>query len=395
MTSGFSDHYSYNFKLKIGDEPSKATDRFSRPVLFVSFVLGAMLLFLGLYLFSNSGLSGVADIEKQLPKTNTPIRPLVSPVFFRSLIVFIGCFVIGMSYIMFVRYNKIMFDGNYIKVKRRPAIGNVETFVEPLYNYAGVRLRVRFYQFGILNLNKYIVELYHKDESKIVPLYISLRKKNIRQIWKNYAQTLHMPGITISERGMVSRNFQDLSRSYESVVSKWHLPENFIFELEKPKYILFKSRKTGEKMIKIGKVFVDAFSVLHTILLFLLGIGTIYTMLHHSFLVQYVPNGFLLVLYAAIIAIMLYFTTNLITKDIILIAGDKIIVFRKILFFKIRDSIIHVRNIKGIDIGYTPTTDRYYLSVVSDESVVTVGNKLPAEDLRWIRAVLISEIIGN
>ena len=395
MTGGFSDHYSYNFKLKIGDTPTKATDRFSKPILLVSFVLGLLLFFLGVYLFTNSDLSGVADIEKQLPKTNTPIRPLVSPAFFRSLIVFVGCLVMGMSYVMFVRYNKIMFDGNYIRVKRRPAIGTVETFEEPLYNYAGVRLRVKFYQFGILNLNKYIVELYHKDESKIVPLYISLKKKNVRQIWKNYAQELHMPGITISERGMVSRNFQDLSRPYEDVVAKWHLPENFIFDLEKPKYILFKSRKTGEKMIKIGKIFVDAFSILSAVLLALLGIGIACVMCYHGFLTQYVPNNVLLVIYAGVLAVIMYFAINLVTKDIVLIAGDKIIVFRKMLFLKIRDSIIHVKNIKGIDIAYTPTTDRYYLSIVSDETIVNIGNKLPAEDLRWIRAVLISEIIGN
>lgn len=395
MTPAVNDHYSFNFKLKIGDKPTKATDRFSRPLLIIGFILGLMLMLLGIYLFSNSDLSGVADIEKKLPKTNIRVRTLISPFTFKMLITLIGFFVICACVNMYVKYNKIFFDGNYIRIKKRSLIGVYETFEEPLYNYSGVRLRVKFYQFGILNLNKYIIELFHKDNNKIIPLYISLKKKNIRKIWKDYATVLHMPGITISERGMVSRNFQDLNRSYSEVVSKWHIPENFIFELDKPKYISFKSRQTGEKMIKIGKVFVDAFSMLYAFLASCLGVALISMIYYHQQIVNYIPNNILLIVYALITTIIAYIGINLITKDIILITKDKIITFRKILFLRIRDSVTQIKNIKGIDINYTPTTDRYYLSIISNYNTVMVGNKLPPEDLRWIRAVLISEIIGN
>ena len=86
---------------------------------------------------------------------------------------------------------------------------------------------------------------------------------------------------------------------------------------------------------------------------------------------------------------------NFVSRDIILLTKDKIAVFRQILFFRFCDSITSIRNIKGIDINYTPTTNRYYLSIVADKNLVIIGHKLPAEDLRWIRAALISEIIGN
>ena len=389
------DHYSYNFALKISDKTTKATDRFSRSVTIIAFVLGIMFISFGIYLFTNSNLSGIADIENHLPKTNIKIHSFISPNVFNCIIILVGLMVIGFCFIMFIRYNKIQFDGNYVKAKKRPAFGQVQTFKEPLYNYSGVRLRVKFYQFGILTLNKYIIELYHKDKNKIIPLYISLRKKNIRQIWKEYATVLHMPGITISERGMVSRNFQDLNRNYEEVVAKWHMPQNFIFELDKPSYITFKKRQTGEKMIKIGKVFVDTASVLYTFLTFTLVCVFIMTFFHHDSLIKYINNQVLLTIYAFTFALIIFSAINLMSKDILLLTKDKIVVFRKILFLRIRDSIIDIKHIKGLDINYTPTTERYYLSIVSDKNMVTIGNKLPAEDLRWIRAVLISEIIGN
>lgn len=395
MIFGVNDHYSYNFTLKIRNDTAKATDRFSRILIFAAFVFGIMLLVLGIYLFSNSNLGGIADIEKQLPKTNIRIKPLISPSVFNFILLFIGIYIITSCAILFISYNKIYFDGNYVKVKRRPAFGPTEIFEEPLYNYSGVRLRVKFYQFGILTLNKYIIELCHKDTNKIIPLYISLSKKNIRKIWKNYATILHMPGITVSERGMVSRNFKDLNRSYKEVVSKWHMPKDFIFDLDKPAYISYKSKNSGEKMIKIGKIFVDAASIFRAFLTGLSGIGLIYIMMNHNYLSVYIPTNILLIIYAVIASIIIYTCINFASKDIILITKDKIVIFRQLIYIRFCDSIIDIKNIKGIDINYTPTTDRYYLSIVTDKNMVTVGHKLPAEDLRWIRAVIISEIIGN
>lgn len=395
MIFGVNDHYSYNFTLKIRNDTAKATDRFSRILIFAAFVFGIMLLVLGIYLFSNSNLGGIADIEKQLPKTNIRIKPLISPSVFNFILLFIGIYIITSCAILFISYNKIYFDGNYVKVKRRPAFGPTEIFEEPLYNYSGVRLRVKFYQFGILTLNKYIIELCHKDANKIIPLYISLSKKNIRKIWKNYATILHMPGITVSERGMVSRNFKDLNRSYKEVVSKWHMPKDFIFDLDKPAYISYKSKNSGEKMIKIGKIFVDAASIFRAFLTGLSGIGLIYIMMNHNYLSVYIPTNILLIVYAVIASIIIYTCINFASKDIILITKDKIVIFRQLIYIRFCDSIIDIKNIKGIDINYTPTTDRYYLSIVTDKNMITVGHKLPAEDLRWIRAVIISEIIGN
>ena len=117
--------------------------------------------------------------------------------------------------------------------------------------------------------------------------------------------------------------------------------------------------------------------------------------MNHNYLSVYIPTNILLIVYAVIASIIIYTCINFASKDIILITKDKIVIFRQLIYIRFCDSIIDIKNIKGIDINYTPTTDRYYLSIVTDKNMVTVGHKLPAEDLRWIRAVIISEIIGN
>lgn len=395
MTSRYPDHYSHSFELKINKLPAKASDRFSCLICTAGIVFGLLLFLLGLYHFLDSYISGVADIENTLPQTRIKVHTLISPDIFNILLVCLGLGVVGASIIHFVRYKKIIYDGDCITVKSRSVFKPLHTFSEPLYNYSGVRLRVKFYQFGIFTKNKFIIELYHKDPEKIVPLYISTSQTKIREIWKNYAQALHMPGITITEKGMISRNFQDLSRTYKDKAAKWHLPKDFIYQLEKPNYISFKSRKSGEKMIKISKTIFDAYSFLSTAVILSLGALLIYAGMNHKILLQHMPQYTVIAFYTLLLASILYSFLNLAAKDIMILTNDKIIIFRKILFMRIRDGLIDIDDIKGIDINYTPTTGRYYLNISDDNSTVIIGNKLPPEDLRWIRAVLIHEIIGN
>ena len=204
-----------------------------------------------------------------------------------------------------------------------------------------------------------------------------------------------MPAITISEKSMVSRNFNDLNKPYAEVISDWHLPKNFAFAQEKPDYITFKSRKTGEKMIKIRKTFFDAYGFLSVFAIVVFGALLIYAGFNHRVIEMHVSGGLLLLLYALPLSIVLYCLLNLIIKDIIILTLDRIIVFRKIWFLKIRDGAIPFKDLKSLDINYTPTSGRYFLAMISDKDTIFVGNKLPVEGLRWIRAVIINEIIGN
>ena len=98
-------------------------------------------------------------------------------------------------------------------VDLRGVFGENELFREFLRNYEGVRLRMEFFQFGILNKNKYIVELVHRDPEKTIPLYISTDGTGIYQIWYYYAKRLNMPTVIDTDEGTVKREVPELDKS--------------------------------------------------------------------------------------------------------------------------------------------------------------------------------------
>lgn len=395
MTDLNYEHFSHSFAMNLKKLPVKVTDRHSRLILTAGVLFGAMLCLLSLFYFMPDSLTGAVDIENSMPKSKNHIETLISPEIFNVIIFLTGLGLILWCFVKFLGYKKIFFDGTCFTVKAHPLGGSKEVFKENLYNYLGVRLRVKFYQFGIFTLNKYIVELYHRDPDKIIPLYISLRKKNIRKIWQNYAKTLHMPGITMSEKGMVSHNAKDMDLPYAEVVSKWHLPKNFAYQMEKPYYMVFKSRKTGEKMIKISKLFLDAYSFLSICTVSILGALLVFAALNYEVLLLNLSIAAVWSFYALLGIIILYALLQLFSKDIIFIAHDKVWLFRKIGFMRLREAVIPVADIKGIEINYTPLYERYFILLSTSGKSYRVGNKLPVEGLRWLRAVLINEIIGN
>lgn len=395
MTEINCEHYSHCFKLKMKTLPVKATDRFSRVILLVAIVFGAMLCMLSILYFMPDLINGNADIERGIPKIHSRIDTMIAPQVFNIIIFLTGVAIIVVSLVKFFNYKKIRFDGDMFTVKHHP-FGRPKTiFSEELYNYLGVRLRVKFYQFGIFNQNKYIIELFHRDPSKIIPLYISTNKRDIRRIWKQYAQALHMPGITISDKGMVSHNFNDLDRSYAEVAAEWHLPKDFVYRQEKPFYMMCKSNKAGEKMIKINKLFLDAYSFLSIMTIGLLSALLVYAGISYDVLLEHLSMVTIWALGGILIIVILYALAHLISTDIIFLAHQKVYIFRKIAFIRLRDAIIPIQQIKGIDINYTPTSERYYLNISTAEQNYQVAYKLPVSGLRWLRGILIHEIIGN
>lgn len=395
MTELCPDHYSRRFFINIHKRPAKATDRVSRLLLLASFVLGLMLCLLGSYHFMTCYACESTDIEKNLIKSKIVLPDFVLPDLFNFIIILVGIGIMLTSFVYFFRRKVIEFNGSNIAVRHHFLFKKTYCFEEPLYNYEGVRLRLKFSQYGLMNKNKYIIELYHKDPNKIVPLYIATTPRKLRERWKNFAQELHMPGITLTEKGMLSRNHKDLDRSYAKVIENWHLPPDFLIRKTKPDYISFKYRHSGEKMIKIQKTFLDAYMVLSALTILISGCLFVYALTNHALLEMHLPTWSILGGYALLLTISMYCFLFLVSKDILLITHQQILIFRKILFFRIRDGIIDLSDIKGVDISYIPTADSYYLSVISDKNAHIIGRRLPPQDLRWIRALIINEIMSR
>ena len=121
----------------------------------------------------------------------------------------------------------------------------------------------------------------------------------------------------------------------------------------------------------------------------------IYSLVNYQIIIRHIYPNIALILLAFLLSVIIYAFLSLITKDIIVISAEKLFIFRKIGFIRIRDDMIDFKNIKGLDINFTPTSERYFLAIVSDTHTTIFGNKLPVEGLRWIRAVLINEIGSN
>lgn len=394
MCHTVSDHYSHRFIFKMNKLPARATDRFSRPILYIGIIFGLLLIMLGSsYFISNS--HNIGEIKNTLPVERIPLHTLLSYEMFCGLIALVGFGVISSCFVRLIRYKKILFDGKTFTVTKRSLRYGKETFEEPLYNYAGVRLRVKFYQYGLFTKNKFIIELYHKDPQKTIPLYISTRSRSIRRYWKNYAQELKMPALRISEKGMVSYNALNLDKPYKVIAQQWHLPKDFLMAWDKPSYITLRTRKTGEKMIKISKVLFDAYSILALCSIAVCGSLLGYALTNSRIILEHLSMPWFAGISTVAAFIIIYALLKLLSTDIIILARNKVILFKKSLFFKVYKGIIHINDIKGIDINYIPTLNRYYLAIISNQETLIFGEKMPAQDLRWIRAVLIGEIIAH
>ncbi len=388
----FREHYSYRFWLKTDKLPVTAKDRFSYRILFLAFLFGLIFLFVGGYLINAVKLSGTTDFEQTISKTKLALHTFISTEIFSYILAFLGAGILLVTIFLLFRSKKISFDGITFVVHDHPIFGKSHSFSEKLSNYSGVRLRLKFCQYGIINKNKFIIELYHKDHEKIIPLYISTNKKGVRALWRSYALKFALPPIHISEKGMVSHNAHDMGRSYAEVVKGWNLPPNFMVNKNHSQNFVCK-KKLGKKLIKAQRMIIDLYASLNVLVISLFSALLCYAVISQNVILNYVSLKYLLMFYAVLLTLIAYAYLSLISRDILIISDRKIAVFRKILFVSIKEEVIAFEQIKGIDIVYTPTTDRYALNIVTDKHALVVFNKFSPDDLRWIRGFLISEII--
>ncbi len=391
MKHSFREHYGQKFYLNTDTVPAKSTNRFSPLILFFGFIFGVLFFVCGFYLLTSGTLSGTTDLDTIASGSMIKPYTLVSTETFGMILLILGAGLILASTFFDLRFKVISFDGINISVQDFPFLGHAHTFEEKLANYKGVRLRLKFCQYGIFTKNKFIIELYHEDPSKIVPLYISTSPKKVRNLWRKYAVEFCLPPIHISDKGMVSHSVQDMEKSYVDVVKSWHLPPNFLSNKTHSQDFIVKQKK-DKKMIKMRHPIYDFYSNLNVAVIVLMGALFCYAAYNHNILMVYLPTYLILAFYTVLIVLVIFAYINLTMRDILLIHNGKIIVFRKILGISYQDNIIPYTKLKGIDISYTPTTDRYAINLLTNKNVVVVFNKLHVDDLRWIRGFLAGEI---
>ncbi|MBP5698654.1 MAG: hypothetical protein J6W96_03925 [Alphaproteobacteria bacterium] len=376
------DHFSTKLKFDFKKLPATVIDRSSILWSSCGCFFGLVMLWLGFFEL-------ISFIKAD--KDNGQSFLLVE--LFALIVVLIALGIIIYCTLSFIRYKKFYFDGKNFQIIYRPAVGVKHKFNEPLSNYIGVRLRVLFVQSGLFNKNRYIIDLYHQDSNKIIPLYISTKNKNIRKTWESYAKMLNLPALSVTDRGLTQRDCADLDKSIKELGATGKLP--FIASGLFPAPEIFDiTEKKDATIIKPKGIYWDIPSTLllfisiFTTLILLAG-GIYLTIIGVKIPLLYWAIGLLVILALA------YFTARLFTSYTLILKDNSISVTEQLFNILIRKESLPTDIVENIELGYNPTIGRYNMAIISDDRVLTFGSRLSVADLLWIKDFVIRKLIGN
>ncbi len=378
-------HLSYDYQLKLDEVPAKQDDRMPLKVVMPGIVLGFLMAVIGLAELAG----GMYDPESLGYELDPDIRPpLFSHTAVDTAFIILGLGIIIGAVVSYIRYKKIFFNGKTFSVDLRGVFGENELFREFLRNYNGVRLRVEFFQFGILNKNKYIVELEHRDPQKTIPLYISTDGAGIYQIWYYYARRLGMPTILDTDEGANIKEPAELDKNLKEYLADKDMLAVYENTPPPPEEIVL-IKKSDRTIIKPQRIFWSIFSLLGVFwlgfYLLLLAIAA----LNYEQIARLVGSALQTGLFFTLaVALAVFFIGLMFKKDKIVIKDGRVILVHKILFVS-RKKYAPLDRIRDIRVVYDPAADRYYLAVITDTDMLAFGRSVPVEALQWTRDFII------
>ncbi len=387
------DHYSYKFKFDIEKLPAIYTDKVSAKISICGIFSGLLFVALGLFEL----ISYFMDLSEENYNFSTMSQMSAKEVFwfrysFDSFILLFGVLIVFLSVSALLRRKTIFFDGDNIRITHKPLFGGEKVETESLYKYLGVLLKVEYYQFGLINRNRYIIELYHKEKNKRVPLYISTSGDNVRQIWEYYSEKLKMPALFMTDHGLVSRNHNELDKTLKVMSKRWQLDAVYDEEKNAPASLKYKV-KSDRVILKEKRLFFDVYTILSLLGILILGALMVYAGINYQVVLQYIGFGWFVGALVIGILIIIFSLISIFCKDVLIVNKHDLILGHNLTFLRMDIEFMPKDEIESIDIGHNPITDRYYLSVISHNKSMIFGKNMPIDDLRWIRGCLIREIV--
>ena len=395
MNSCITNHLSHKLEFslkKLKKLPAKISDRTSWRFLLPGIIFGALLFLLGLYEMLNGFRYSNPNVAEIIPIEALPTyQPAVTPIFFDIIFMVVGFGMILASVFSYIRYRKFIFDGKTMLIGDRPVFGAKRIVKESIKNYQGVRFRIAFYQSGLINSNKYIIELYHKDPSKVVPLYISTSPENVRKKWKEFARFFKMPALVNTDTGLQSIDLKNLDKSIKEMAKLGYVIDDYDSYEDLPDGIRY-VRKKDKIVLKARKIIWDAYNILAwgmigTIVLCLIVAATNFEAFRSNFASTFYG---LTAIAAAIIVVAVFI---LFRKEKLVLKKDKIVNTHKYMLFSTKHNEIMKDDIEAIEVTENPATGRFFVSIISDATTIAFGAKLPIASLRWIKRFLIHEVI--
>lgn len=387
-----SKHYSQSFELRLNNLPTKSSDRIALSILYPGILCGIFLIILGAYEFLNGILFKDTEFSVMFPSNNAQNEMfLISPAVFDVTVIIIGIGIVVALMMSYIRYRKILFDGETVTIIDRKIGRKKVNYSEAINNYEGVQLRIEFFQWGFVNRNRYIIELRHKNRNKVAPLYISTSGSKIREIWKRYAKTLNLPALIQTDDGLVKRDVEDLNKSIKVLHKEGKIENSYDRKAPLPSSILL-VRKKDKTVLKMAKICWDVYNLMLWFIVTLAAgfiIGTIVRAVYGK-----IGNPWTILIIDVVIGgLLIWGVMNLFRKDKIVIKAKKIVIVHKFPLGNFKKDEIQKNDIEAIVVTENPATGRYFLSLTSDEKSVIFGKKLPIEDLNWVRKYLINNII--
>ena len=392
MTFTAPDHFSYNFKLDIDKTPSCQTDKFSFNLAFWGFVGGILFVLLGAYEILGYFLQfDNQNYNFKLPPEMTLHQLIVLRYSFDTFILLLGIIIIIISTAAVRRRKIIYFDSKKVTVVHQKMFGKPVIEEADLLSYLGVLLKIEYYQIGLITRNRYIIELYHRDKNKCVPLYISTSGKNIRPIWEDYARKLKMPALFITDHGLVSKHYDELNKTLVDMAKRWNIDQSGQEE-NIPHSVKYRT-KDGRTVFKERHAFFDVYAVLSLLFAALLGAFCIWSVENYAFLRNLIGVVGFSAVFSLSFCLMLGIIIRLFCKDVLIINRDAVILGHNFSAIRANIQALPKEEIESVDIGHNPVSGRYYLSIIAHRDNIIFGKNMPLEDLRKIRGCVIREVV--
>lgn len=393
MTYTIPNHYSHDFKLDIEKLPVEKTDKIARKIAWWGFFSGIMFFALGAFEI----IAYFLKVSDESYDFNTDVDFTAHQLFvlrysFDTFILLFGLLVIALSVVAMRRCKTIFFDGENVKVTHYPLWGEPEVLTEKLHNYLGVLLTVEYYQFGLINRNRYIIELYHNDRKKRIPLYISISGNDVRKKWEYYSEKLKIPALFLTDHGLVSRNHNELNKTLITMSKRWNLDDLYREEEHAPVNLQYKSKK-DKVILRERRLFFDAYSILCILSVLGLGALVVWAIANYTFFLPYTGIWGFAAFLLICMTIIMFIMACVLSKDVLIITRSEVVLGHNLSILRMDAEFLPKEDIESVDIGHNPITDRYYLSIISHDNNIVFGKNLPIKDLRWIRGCVIREIV--
>lgn len=142
-------------------------------------------------------------------------------------VIFLSVYLAGFLFFAFRKRRRITFDSFTVTVERMGIFGS-RAWTLPYSDFDGVLHRDVTKTVLLATVRLKVIELYHRDPDKTVPLYVQESTEAPREKWKAYAERLKLPALTDSGDDAEPKSMEETLQAIRDIVSaKDDAPETF------------------------------------------------------------------------------------------------------------------------------------------------------------------------